>query len=140
MSEFEDAPTGRSPASTLVSATVAAMGGMLFGFDTAAISGGPRSLKAVFGFSPSPLGLTVSSVLVGIHAKGSELANLTHWLMNALVSGLFPLLAEASSVKPSMLLFAITVIQSFLVLSFYSETKGISLEGMQSELAIESRL
>src|ERR1700722_36917 len=47
------------------STLVAALGGMLFGFDTAVISGTTHSLTAVFGLSPATLGITVSSALWG---------------------------------------------------------------------------
>jgi MFS transporter, SP family, arabinose:H+ symporter len=44
---------------------VAAFGGLLFGFDTAVISGTTRSLTEVFHLSPTSLGVTVASALVG---------------------------------------------------------------------------
>ena len=49
----------------LRSALVAALGGLLFGFDTAVISGTTRSLTETFSLSPSLLGITVSSALWG---------------------------------------------------------------------------
>jgi sugar porter (SP) family MFS transporter len=52
--------------SSLVKATVvAALGGLLFGFDTAVIAGATSSLVRVFDLSPGGLGLTVASALVG---------------------------------------------------------------------------
>jgi MFS family permease len=48
-----------------LSALVAALGGLLFGFDTAVISGVTQSLTRIYHLSPSMLGLTVSSALVG---------------------------------------------------------------------------
>jgi SP family arabinose:H+ symporter-like MFS transporter len=51
---------------TLLKATlVAALGGLLFGMDTAVISGTTRSLSRVFNLSPALLGITVSSALIG---------------------------------------------------------------------------
>ena len=47
------------------STIVAALGGFLFGFDTAVIAGTTRSLSHVFSLSPQTLGLTVSSALWG---------------------------------------------------------------------------
>ncbi len=44
---------------------VAALGGLLFGFDTAVISGTTESLKKVFGLSDFMLGFTVASALIG---------------------------------------------------------------------------
>jgi SP family arabinose:H+ symporter-like MFS transporter len=62
--------------STLVKSTaVAALGGLLFGFDTAVISGTTRSLTEVFHLSPALLGVTVTSALVGT-IFGSMLAGI----------------------------------------------------------------
>ena len=46
-------------------AIIAALGGLLFGFDTAVISGTTDSLRSVFDLSPFWLGLTVASALIG---------------------------------------------------------------------------
>jgi SP family arabinose:H+ symporter-like MFS transporter len=44
---------------------VGALGGLLFGFDTAVIAGTTRSLTAVYGLSPRTLGFTVAIALIG---------------------------------------------------------------------------
>ncbi len=49
----------------LRSTIVAALGGLLFGFDTAVISGTTDALRAVFGLSDQWLGFTVASALIG---------------------------------------------------------------------------
>src|SRR5271163_3027484 len=49
----------------LKSAIVAALGGLLFGFDTAVISGATHALKLLFHLSEWSLGVTVSSALAG---------------------------------------------------------------------------
>ncbi len=49
----------------VLSATVAALGGLLFGFDTAVISGTTSWLETVFELSKSQLGFTVASALIG---------------------------------------------------------------------------
>ena len=46
----------------LRSSLVAAVGGMLFGFDTAVIAGTTRALVDTYTLSPAALGVTVSSV------------------------------------------------------------------------------
>src|SRR5262249_5446854 len=51
--------------SLLKSTVVAALGGMLFGFDTAVISGAEQALKAIYQLTPLGLGITVASALVG---------------------------------------------------------------------------
>jgi sugar porter (SP) family MFS transporter len=47
------------------STVVAALGGLLFGFDTAVIAGTTSALTRVWSLTPSGLGLTVASALVG---------------------------------------------------------------------------
>jgi MFS transporter, SP family, arabinose:H+ symporter len=44
---------------------VGALGGLLFGFDTAVIAGTTHSLTLVYGLSPRSLGLTVAMALIG---------------------------------------------------------------------------
>jgi SP family arabinose:H+ symporter-like MFS transporter len=46
-------------------AAVGALGGLLFGFDTAVIAGTTHSLTAMYSLSPSNLGLTVAMALIG---------------------------------------------------------------------------
>jgi sugar porter (SP) family MFS transporter len=62
--EKRPAGAGLSPA-LLSSAVIAALGGLLFGFDTAVISGTTDALRAVFGLSDAGLGFTVASALIG---------------------------------------------------------------------------
>jgi len=49
----------------LRSTAVAALGGLLFGFDTAVISGTTQALTEVYSLTPTMLGITVSSALAG---------------------------------------------------------------------------
>ena len=49
----------------LISTFVAALGGLLFGFDTAVISGTTQMLKGVFELTSFQLGFTVASALIG---------------------------------------------------------------------------
>jgi MFS transporter, SP family, arabinose:H+ symporter len=50
--------------SSLVKSTaVAALGGLLFGFDTAVIAGATSQLTTAFSLDPTQLGITVSSAL-----------------------------------------------------------------------------
>src|SRR4051794_828698 len=57
------------------STVVAALGGLLFGFDTAVIAGTTTQLKDLFQLSDANLGLTVASALVGT-IIGSMLAGI----------------------------------------------------------------
>jgi sugar porter (SP) family MFS transporter len=63
-----------------------------------------------------------------VRAKGQSLGSLSHWFTNAIISGVFPTL-EAKSVAAPFLFFAVMmVIQFFVVLTVYPETKNTSLE------------
>ena len=69
-----------------------------------------------------------------VRAKGQSLGSLTHWLMNAIISFAFPTLAAWSKSIPFMFFSAMMVLQFFVVLTVYPETKGVSLEEMQKKL------
>jgi hypothetical protein len=56
--------------------------------------------------------------------------------MNALISGIFPLLASSSGGYPFVFFDLMMVLQFFVVLLVYPETKGVSLEQMQIQLGI----
>jgi SP family arabinose:H+ symporter-like MFS transporter len=72
-----------------------------------------------------------------VRSKGQSLGSSSHWIMNAIISFTFPLLAQSSGAYPFLFFAAMMVLQFFVVLFFYPETKGISLEQMQSRLGIE---
>lgn len=55
----------RQPSRLFRSAIAAALGGLLFGFDTAVISGTTDALTATYGLSANALGFTVASALIG---------------------------------------------------------------------------
>jgi sugar porter (SP) family MFS transporter len=71
-----------------------------------------------------------------VRAKGQSLGSSTHWFMNALISGTFPLLAAASGSVPFVFFSAMMLLQFFVVLFTYPETKGVTLEQMQKKLGI----
>ncbi|MFZ0285944.1 MAG: MFS transporter, partial [Terriglobales bacterium] len=71
-----------------------------------------------------------------VRAKGQSLGSFSHWFMNALISGTFPLLAASSGGYPFVFFAAMMVLQFFVVLFVYPETKGLSLEEMQKKLGI----
>ena len=71
-----------------------------------------------------------------VRAKGQSLGSFSHWIMNALISWTFPLMAVSSGGYPFVFFSAMMVLQFFVVLFFYPETKGISLEEMQKKLDI----
>jgi SP family arabinose:H+ symporter-like MFS transporter len=71
-----------------------------------------------------------------VRAKGQSLGSFSHWFMNALISGIFPLMAVSSGAYPFVFFSLMMVVQFFVVLFLYPETKGVSLEEMQRELGI----
>jgi MFS transporter, SP family, arabinose:H+ symporter len=71
-----------------------------------------------------------------VRAKGQSLGSFTHWIMNAAISAIFPVLAASSGGIPFLFFGAMMVVQFFVVLMTYPETKGYSLEEMQKKLGI----
>jgi SP family arabinose:H+ symporter-like MFS transporter len=71
-----------------------------------------------------------------VRAKGQSLGSLSHWLMNAAISFAFPTLAAWSKAIPFMFFSAMMVLQFFVVLFIYPETKGVTLEDMQKKLHV----
>ncbi|HUA57269.1 MAG TPA: sugar porter family MFS transporter [Verrucomicrobiae bacterium] len=69
-----------------------------------------------------------------VRAKGQSLGSSTHWIMNALISTIFPVLAAHSRPLPFVFFAAATAVQFFVVLFWYPETKGVTLEAMQKTL------
>jgi len=71
-----------------------------------------------------------------VRAKGQSLGSFAHWFMNALISGIFPRMAASSGGAPFVFFSLMMVLQFFVVLFLYPETKGITLEAMQKKLGI----
>ena len=70
-----------------------------------------------------------------VRAKGQSLGSFTHWIMNAAISAIFPVLAASSGGIPFLFFAVMMVAQFFVVLTTYPETKWYSLEEMQKKLA-----
>ncbi|HKN34554.1 MAG TPA: sugar porter family MFS transporter [Terriglobales bacterium] len=71
-----------------------------------------------------------------VRAKGQSLGSFSHWFMNALISGTFPLMAASSGAYPFVFFALMMVVQFFVVLFVYPETKGVTLEAMQKKMGI----
>ena len=69
-----------------------------------------------------------------VRAKGQSLGSFSHWVMNALISGIFPLLAASSGGYPFVFFAIMMGVQFFVVLLIYPETKGFTLEEMQKRV------
>ncbi len=70
-----------------------------------------------------------------VRNKGQSLGSSSHWIMNAIIAALFPVVALKLSRAVPFYFFAIMMVVQFLVvLSIYPETKGRTLEQLQVEL------
>ncbi|HEX3470999.1 MAG TPA: sugar porter family MFS transporter [Silvibacterium sp.] len=72
-----------------------------------------------------------------VRSKGQSLGSSSHWVMNAIITKAFPSIAAMSAGAPFIFFSAMMVLQFFVVLAFYPETKGVTLEAMQRRLGIE---
>jgi sugar porter (SP) family MFS transporter len=72
-----------------------------------------------------------------VRSKGQALGSSSHWIMNAIIAYTFPQVAKSSGAYPFMFFAAMMVVQFFVVLFFYPETKNVTLEQMQRRLGID---
>jgi sugar porter (SP) family MFS transporter len=72
-----------------------------------------------------------------VRAKGQSLGSSAHWLTNAVISLIFPVMAKNSGAYPFIFFGVMMVLDFFIVLFYYPETSGISLEQMQHKLGID---
>ena len=74
-----------------------------------------------------------------VRAQGQTLGSFTHWIMAALISWTFPIIAESSAMGGfySFLLFSVMMLlHGIFAWKVLPETKGKCLEGIQQELHI----
>ncbi len=69
-----------------------------------------------------------------VRSKGQSLGSGSHWVANAIISFAFPVIAKHSSGAPFVFFSAMMVLQFLVVLFVYPETKGVSLEQLQTQL------
>jgi hypothetical protein len=67
-----------------------------------------------------------------VRNKGQSVGNSSHWIMNAAIALIFPILAAKSGGAPFVFFAVMTVVQFVTVLFFYPETKGQTLEALQA--------
>jgi MFS transporter, SP family, arabinose:H+ symporter len=72
-----------------------------------------------------------------VRSKGQSLGSSSHWIMNAIITKAFPSIAAVSAGAPFIFFSAMMALQFFVVIAFYPETKGVTLEAMQRKLGIE---
>jgi sugar porter (SP) family MFS transporter len=71
-----------------------------------------------------------------VRNKGQSVGSGTHWVMNAILSYAFPVIALRSGAYPFVFFAAMMVVQFVVVLFFFPETKQASLEELQKRLKI----
>ncbi len=69
-----------------------------------------------------------------VRSKGQSLGSGSHWVANAVISFAFPVIARHSTGAPFAFFSVMMVVQFFVVLFIYPETKGASLEQLQEQL------
>ena len=69
-----------------------------------------------------------------VRSKGQSLGSSTHWIMNAIITFFMPGALAYSRSLPFAFFAAMMVLQFFVVLFVYPETKGYSLEMLQTKL------
>lgn len=74
-----------------------------------------------------------------VRAKGQSVGCATHWIMNALISGLFPVMAKSSGAYPFAFFALMMLVQFVIVLKFFPETKGATLEEIEERLGIAKK-
>jgi sugar porter (SP) family MFS transporter len=91
---------------------------------------------AAFAFSQGAvIWVYISEVFpTAVRARGQSLGSSTHWIMNALISWAFPIIAASSKAAPFVFFSVMMALQFVVVLLFYPETKNIVLEDMEKKL------
>jgi SP family arabinose:H+ symporter-like MFS transporter len=70
-----------------------------------------------------------------VRSKGQGIGNASHWIMNTAIALAFPVLVGRMGNGTPFVFFAVmTVLQFVVVLLFYPETKGQTLEALQRRL------
>lgn len=72
-----------------------------------------------------------------VRSKGQGVGSFAHWFFNAIISLVFPVMAASSGAYPFMFFALMMAVYFFLVLFYYPETAGVSLEEMQHRLRID---
>lgn len=69
-----------------------------------------------------------------VRSKGQSLGSGSHWITNAMIAAVFPIVAKRSGGAPFLFFACMMVLQFFVVLFVYPETKGATLEQLQEQL------
>ena len=69
-----------------------------------------------------------------VRSRGQALGSATHWGMNAVIGQAFPMVALYTQALPFAFFAVCMVLQFFVVLAFFPETRGVELEKMDKAL------
>lgn len=72
-----------------------------------------------------------------VRSKGQSVGSSSHWITNAVISLVFPIMATSSGAYPFIFFTAMMILDLFIIAFYYPETSGISLERMQHEFGID---
>jgi sugar porter (SP) family MFS transporter len=67
-----------------------------------------------------------------VRVKGQALGSTTLWVTNGIISQIFPWMVAKSASLPFVIFAALMALQFAITLAFYPETKGLSLEELES--------
>lgn len=73
-----------------------------------------------------------------VRVQGQAMGSTVLWVMNGIISQLFPLFAAKSTSLPFALFAGVMALQFIVTLIYFPETKGLSLEQLQSKLSVEA--
>jgi SP family arabinose:H+ symporter-like MFS transporter len=71
-----------------------------------------------------------------VRSKGQSVGSSSHWIMNAAIAGLFPYIAARSQAAPFAFFASMMLLQFFVVLFLYPETKARTLEAIQAQFEV----
>jgi sugar porter (SP) family MFS transporter len=69
-----------------------------------------------------------------VRSRGQALGSATHWGMNAIIAQAFPMIAVHTQALPFVFFSLCMVLQFFVVLAIFPETRGVELESMDKAL------
>lgn len=72
-----------------------------------------------------------------VRSKGQSVGSSSHWITNAIISLVFPIMATTSGAYPFIFFTVMMVLDLFVISFYYPETTGISLEQVQHEFGID---
>ncbi|HEY0777388.1 MAG TPA: MFS transporter, partial [Gemmatirosa sp.] len=114
------------------------------GFSSHTAASGPLVLAGLLGFiachaigQGAVIWVFISEIFPNaVREKGQALGSFTHWVMAALVSWIFPIVAQSSGVRVFAFFAVMMFLQFLFAIRLMPETKGFSLEALQAKLGM----